>query len=84
MLSYFNTLHSWFHPGIKELFNQRRVSTSKRNLVIFLKPSIVNNEVVSKHTLEKYMKLKGELDKSRSNNYFNIDYPPLPLIEGFW
>ena len=70
-------------PGIKELFNQRRVSTSKRNLVIFLKPSIVNNEVVSKHTLEKYMKLKGELDKSRSNNYFNIDYPPLPLIEGF-
>ena len=71
-------------PGIKELFNQRRVSTSKRNLVIFLKPSIVNNEVVSKHTLEKYMKLKGELDKSRSNNYFNIDYPPLPLIEGFW
>ena len=44
---------------------------------------IVNNEVVSKHTLEKYMKLKGELDKSRSNNYFNIDYPPLPLIEGF-
>ena len=70
-------------PGIKELFNQRRVSTSKRNLVIFLKPSIVNNDVISKHTLERYMKLKNELEKSRSNNYFDIDYPPLPLIEGF-
>ena len=70
-------------PGFKEIFNQRRVSTSRRNLVIFLKPSIVDNNEVSKITLEKYMKLKNDLDKSRSKNYFNIDYPPLPLIEGF-
>ena len=69
-------------PGFKEIFNQRRVSTSKRNLVIFLKPSIVTNNEVSKITFEKYMKLKNDLDKSRSKNYFNIDYPPLPLIEG--
>ena len=69
-------------PGFKEIFNQRRVSTSKRNLVIFLKPSIVTNNEVSKITLEKYMRLKNDLDKSRSKNYFNIDYPPLPLIEG--
>ena len=69
-------------PGFKEIFNQRRVSTSKRNLVIFLKPSIVNHNEVSKITLEKYMKLKNDLDKSRSKNYFNIEYPPLPLIEG--
>ena len=66
----------------KEIFNQRRVSTSKRNLVIFLKPSIVTNNEVSKITFEKYMRLKNDLDKSRSKNYFNIDYPPLPLIEG--
>ena len=70
-------------PGFKELFNQRRVSTSKRNLVIFLKPSIVENNEVSKITIEKYMKLKNDLDKSRSNNFFNIEYPPLPLIESF-
>ena len=69
-------------PGFKEIFNQRRVSTSKRNLVIFLKPSIVTNNEVSKITFEKYMRLKNDLDKSRSKNYFNIDYPPLPLIEG--
>ena len=69
-------------PGFKEIFNQRRVSTSKRNLVIFLKPSIVTNNEVSKITFEKYMKLKNDLDKSRSENYFNIDSPPLPLIEG--
>ena len=70
-------------PGFKELFNQRRVGTSKRNLVIFLKPSIVENNEVSKITIEKYMKLKNDLDKSRSNNFFNIEYPPLPLIESF-
>ena len=69
-------------PGFKEIFNQRRVSTSKRNLVIFLKPSIVTNNEVSKITFEKYMRLKNDLDKSRSKNFFNIDYPPLPLIEG--
>ena len=69
-------------PGFKEIFNQRRVSTSKRNLVIFLKPTIVTNNEVSKITFEKYMRLKNDLDKSRSKNYFNIDYPPLPLIEG--
>ncbi len=69
-------------PGLKELFNQRRVSRSKRNLVIFLKPTIVNSEILSKHTIEKYMKLKIDLEKSRIINPFNLNYPPLPLIDG--
>ena len=69
-------------PGLKELFNQRRVSRSKRNLVIFLKPSIVNSEILSKHTIEKYMKLKIDLEKSRIINPFNLNYPPLPIIDG--
>ena len=69
-------------PGLKELFNQRRVSRSKRNLVIFLKPTIVNSEILSKHTIEKYMKLKIDLEKSRIINPFNLNYPPLPIIDG--
>ena len=69
-------------PGFKEFFNQRRVSRSKRNLVIFLKPTIVNSGVISKPTLEKYMKLKTDLEKSRTLNPFNLDYPPLPILEG--
>ena len=69
-------------PGFKEFFNQRRVSRSKRNLVIFLKPTIVNSGVISKHTLEKYMKLKTDLEKSRTLNPFNLDYPPLPILDG--
>ena len=69
-------------PGLKELFNQRRVSRSKRNLVIFLKPTIVNSEILSKHTIEKYMKLKVDLEKSRIINPFNLNYPPLPIIDG--
>ncbi|MDA9735214.1 hypothetical protein N9V16_06860 [SAR116 cluster bacterium] len=69
-------------PGFKEFFNQRRVSRSKRNLVIFLKPTIVNSGVISKPTLEKYMKLKTDLEKSRTLNPFNLDYPPLPIIDG--
>ena len=67
-------------PGFKEFFNQRRVSRSKRNLVIFLKPTIVNSGVISKPTLEKYMKLKTDLEKSRTLNPFNLDYPPLPIL----
>ena len=69
-------------PGFKELFNQKRVSRSKRNLVIFLKPTIVNSEILSKHTIEKYMKLKIDLEKSRIINTFNLNYPPLPIIDG--
>lgn len=69
-------------PGFKEFFNQRRVSRSKRNLVIFLKPTIVNSGVISKPTLEKYMKLKTDLEKSRTLNPFNLDYPPLPILDG--
>ena len=69
-------------PGFKEFFNQRRVSRSKRNLVIFLKPTIVNSGVISKTTLEKYMKLKTDLEKSRTLNPFNLDYPPLPILDG--
>ena len=69
-------------PGFKEFFNQRRVSRSKRNLVIFLKPTIVNSGVISKPTLEKYMKLKSDLEKSRTLNPFNLDYPPLPILDG--
>ena len=69
-------------PGFKKLFNQRRVSRSKRNLVIFLKPTIVNSEILSKHTIEKYMKLKIDLEKSRIINPFNLNYPPLPIING--
>ena len=69
-------------PGLKELFNQRRVSRSKRNLVIFLKPTIVNSEILSKHTIEKYMKLKIDLEKSRIINPFNLNYPPLPILDG--
>ena len=69
-------------PGLKELFNQRRVSRSKRNLVIFLKPTIVNSEILSQHTIEKYMKLKIDLEKSRIINPFNLNYPPLPIIDG--
>ena len=69
-------------PGFKEFFNQRRVSRSKRNLVIFLKPTIVNSGVISKPTLEKYMKLKKDLEKSRTLNPFNLDYPPLPILDG--
>ena len=69
-------------PGLKELFNQRRVSRSKRNLVIFLKPTIVNSEILSKHTIEKYMKLKIDLEKSRTINPFDLNYPPLPILDG--
>ena len=69
-------------PGFKEFFNQRRVSRSKRNLVIFLKPTIVNSGIISKPTLEKYMKLKTDLEKSRTLNPFNLDYPPLPILDG--
>ena len=69
-------------PGFKEFFNQRRVSRSKRNLVIFLKPTIVNSGVISKPTLEKYMKLKTDLENSRTLNPFNLDYPPLPILDG--
>mgnify|MGYP001166319926 CR=1 FL=1 len=69
-------------PGIKELFNQRRVSRSKRNLVIFLKPSIVKYNILSKTTLEKYMKLKTDLEQARMLNPFNLKYPPLPIIDG--
>ena len=68
-------------PIFKEIFNQRRLSTSKRNLVIFLKPTIVNNNSVSEHTMEKYLQLKEQMEKSRSSNYFKLDYPPLPFIE---
>ena len=69
-------------PGLKELFNQRRVTKSKRNLVIFLKPTIIDSNNVNTITIEKYMKLKNDLEQTRSSNYFNLKYPPLPLIEG--
>ena len=68
-------------PGLKELFNQRRMSISKRNLVIFLKPTIVNEISVSEYTVEKFLKLKELSEIARENNSFKLKYPPLPFIE---
>ena len=68
-------------PGLKELFNQRRMSVTKRNLVIFLKPTIVNETSVSEYTVEKFLKLKEQSEIARKNNSFKLKYPPLPFIE---
>ena len=68
-------------PGLKELFNQRRMSVTKRNLVIFLKPTIVNEASVSEYTVEKFLKLKEQSEIARENNSFKLKYPPLPFIE---
>ena len=70
-------------PGLKELFNQRKMSVSKRNLVIFLKPTIVDEASVSEYTIEKFLKLKEQSEIARENNNFKLKYPPLPFIENF-
>ena len=71
-------------PGIKELFNEKKSIISRRNLVIFLKPTIIeNNSTISEITYEKFITLKNEIDVSRYNNTLRDDYPPLPLINEF-
>ena len=73
-------------PGLEELVKKQFPNESDDNklfLMEFALYGLAEFSMLSKHTLERYMKLKNELEKSRSNNYFDIDYPPLPLIEGF-
>ena len=70
-------------PVLKEIFNQRRSSTSRRNLVIFLKPTIVDDKSVGSFTFEKYLKLKERQDELLEDLNLPLRYPPLPLIENF-
>lgn len=68
-------------PGLNLLFSQTRETNVRRNLVIFIKPTIVEESFIKDLTKEKLQSLKIDQQILIEQNIGQLPYPPLPTIE---
>ena len=65
-------------PGLNLLFSQTRESNVRRNLVIFIKPTIVEDSFIKELTKEKLQTLQMDQQFLIIQNIGQLPYPPLP------
>jgi general secretion pathway protein D len=65
-------------PGLNLLFSQTRESNIRRNLVIFIKPTIVEDSFIKELTKEKLQTLQMDQQFLINQNIGQLPYPPLP------
>jgi len=65
-------------PGLNLLFSQTRESNVRRNLVIFIKPTIVEDSFIKELTKEKLQTLQMDQQFLIIQNIGQLSYPPLP------
>ena len=65
-------------PGLNLLFSQTRESNIRRNLVIFIKPTIVEDSFIKELTKEKLQSLQMDQQFLINQNIGQLPYPPLP------
>ena len=65
-------------PGLNLLFSQTRESNVRRNLVIFIKPTIVEDSFIKELTKEKLQTLQMDQQFLINQNIGQLPYPPLP------
>ena len=65
-------------PGLNLLFSQTRESNVRRNLVIFIKPTIVEDSFIKELTKEKLQSLQMDQQFLINQNIGQLPYPPLP------
>ena len=65
-------------PGLNLLFSQTRESNIRRNLVIFIKPTIVEDTFIKELTKEKLQNLQMDQQFLIEQNIGQLPYPPLP------
>jgi len=65
-------------PGLNLLFSQTRESNVRRNLVIFIKPTIVEDSFIKDLTKEKLQTLQMDQQFLINQNIGQLPYPPLP------
>ena len=68
-------------PGLNLLFSQTRESNVRRNLVIFIKPTIVEESFIKDLTKDKLQSLKMDQQILIEQNIGQLPYPPLPTLE---
>ena len=68
-------------PGLKYLFSQTRESNIRRNLVIFIKPTLVEEVFIQELTKEKLQSLRMNQKLLIDQNIGQLSYPPLPELK---
>lgn len=68
-------------PGLNLLFSQTRESNIRRNLVIFIKPTIVEDTFIKELTKEKLQNLQMDQQFLIEQNIGQLPYPPLPSFD---